>query len=197
MMWLLGLRPSHAHHGPLAGCTSARRGGDSAAVLLPVERLDPRTSIWCGPLSSLLAVLPQHPHTDATSPHCRPCPRATGIPPMVTSAQAKALNLAAGRTGLSAHLKLARPCILRYAAPWITSPPTPHAHTPSTDLDATSGPVQMELGWATFAGNRSHARQVSSSTPKTGARTCDIHIHTRIEHLALLTNTHHHVRGTP
>ena len=81
MMWLLGLRPRHAHHGPLAGCTSARRGGDSAAVLLPVERLDPRTSIWCCPLSSLLAVLSQHPHTDAASPHCHPCPRATGSIP--------------------------------------------------------------------------------------------------------------------
>ena len=32
---------------------------------------------------------------------------------MVTWAQAKALNLAAGRTGPSAHLKLARPCNLR------------------------------------------------------------------------------------
>ena len=89
-MCLLGLRPSHARPGPLLDALV--HGGGSAAVVLPVERLDPRTSIWCGPLSSLPPCNRQHPHTD---PH------------VVTSAQAKALNRAERAPQAGAALQLA------------------------------------------------------------------------------------------
>ena len=81
--------------------------------LLSALTLEPPFGVvHCHPCSLCSHSIPtqmQHPHIVVLAP-VQP-----GIPPMVTSAQAKALNLAAGRTGLSAHLKLARPCILRYA----------------------------------------------------------------------------------